>query len=195
MSAAKTFVMSPLSLLMTIVKLVILLVVLLISGLTWLSLNDRADDYDVSLDGVIIPQFDEQTIDFSPTYDKTRTLPFAASAIIDVDNDGIEEVFLGGGMDQMDAFYRFTDGSFSDITESLGWTKQPSDKTFGALTLDLDTDGDTDMLVSRQSGVWLYSNSGGTFEAKLLELDSTKKRYLCPWLSAISTATGNMICS
>ena len=171
MSAAKPFVLSPLSLLKTIIKLVILLIILLVGGLTWVSLNDRADDYDVSLDGVIIPQFDEQTIDFSPTYDKTRTLPFAGSAIIDVDNDGVEEVFFGGGMDQMDAFYRFTDGSFSDITESLGWTKQPSDKTFGAVALDLDADGDTDMLVTRQSGVWLYTNSGDSFDAKLLDLD------------------------
>ena len=110
MSFMKNFVMSPLSLLMSIAKFLILLVILIIAGLTWVSVNDRADDYDVSLDGIIIPQFDEQTIPFEPTYDKTRTLPFAASAIIDVDNDGTEEVFFGGGMDQMDAFYRFSDG-------------------------------------------------------------------------------------
>ena len=175
MSVFKNFVMSPLSLLMTVVKFVILLIVLLIGGLTWISVKDRADDYDVSLDGLVIPQFDEQTIAFEPTYDKTRTLPFAASAIIDVDNDGTEEVFFGGGMDQMDAFYRFTDGSFNDITESLGWTKQPSDKTFGAVALDLDTDGDTDMLVTRQSGVWLYRNSGEGFDEQLLDLELDDK--------------------
>ena len=171
MSNLFKFVMSPLALLMTALKFVVLLIVLIIAGLSWVSINDRADVYDVSLEGLTIPQFDEQVIDFQPTYDKTRTLPFAAGAIIDVDGDGVEEVFFGGGIDQMDAFYRFTDGAFEDITESLGWTKEMPDKTFGAVALDLDTDGDTDMLVTRQSGVWLYDNTGEGFSATRLELE------------------------
>jgi len=50
--------------------------------------RDRANTYDSELADLTLPEFDEQSIDFVPTYDGTKTLPFTASAIIDVDGDG-----------------------------------------------------------------------------------------------------------
>ena len=82
MSAVKPFLLGPLLLLKGIAKLVILLILVLFGALTLLSVKDRADVYEVSLDGVVIPQFDEQTIAFEPSYDKTRTLPFAANELL-----------------------------------------------------------------------------------------------------------------
>jgi len=137
-----------------------IIVVLIVAGLFWLTANDRAIDYDVDITGIDIPTFDEQIIDFVPTYDAVKTIPFTASAIIDIDGDGIEEVFLGGGIDQADAFYKFENGKFTDITSQTAWSKATPDKTFGSVALDLDNDGDTDMLIARQSGVWRYDNNG-----------------------------------
>lgn len=152
-----------------------IIILLLIAGLFWLTANDRAVDYDVSTDGIDIPQFSEQTIDFVPSYDKDKTIPFTASAIIDIDGDGIEEVFLGGGINQADAFYQFVNGSFKNITAQTGWSKQTPDKTFGSIALDLDSDGDTDLLIARQSGVWRYDNNGGKFSGIRLNLDLDEK--------------------
>jgi len=152
-----------------------ILVLVLVVGLFWLTANDRAIDYEVDTDGINIPTFDEQIIDYVPTYDQTKTIPFTASAVIDIDGDGIEEVFFGGGIDQADAFYRFKDGGFVDITAQTGWSKSMPDKTFGSVTLDLDGDGDTDMLIARQSGVWQYTNDNGTFSGVKLELDFDEK--------------------
>ena len=152
-----------------------ILVVILIAGLFWLTSNDRAIDYDVETAGIDIPTFDEQTIDFVPTYDAKETLPFTASAVIDIDGDGIEEVFLGGGIHQADAFYKFENGSFKDITAQTGWTKQTPDKTFGSVALDLDHDGDTDLLIARQSGVWRYNNTNGKFSGFKLDLNLDAK--------------------
>lgn len=163
--------MSVASLLKTIVMYACLLVACVAGGLTWVSVSDRAVDYQVAIDDLILPQFDEQIIDFIPSYDKTKTLPFTAGAIIDLDNDGIEELFIGGGMYQQDAFFRYENGRFSDISSTAGWQKKTPDKTFGAVSLDLDSDGDSDMLVSRQSGVWLYRNQDGAFEGQMLDLD------------------------
>ena len=151
------------------------IVILLVAGLFWLTANDRAIDYDVDITGLDTPTFTEQTIDFVPTYDAKKTIPFTASAVIDVNGDGVEEVFLGGGIDQADAFYQFKDGQFIDITSSTGWTKQTPDKTFGSVALDLDNDGDTDLLVARQSGVWQYNNTDGKFEGIKLDLDFDSK--------------------
>lgn len=152
-----------------------ILVVVLIAGLFWLTSSDRAIDYEVDTVGVDIPTFDEQTIDFVPTYDAKKTIPFTASAVIDIDGDGVEEIFLGGGINQGDAFFQFENGSFVDITSQTGWSKSTPDNTFGSVALDLDSDGDTDLLITRQSGVWVYTNTRGKFSGVKLDLDFDKE--------------------
>jgi len=91
----------------TILCYLAILLFIIVVGLFWLTANDRAIDYDVDISGVTVPTFDEQTIDFVPTYDAKKTIPFTASAVVDINGDGVEEVFLGGGINQDDAFYQF----------------------------------------------------------------------------------------
>jgi len=158
-------------LLKSIVFFIAFLAIALVALLTWFAVNDRSNGYPVNNDGLSMPSFDNQRIDFIPSFDGTKTLPFAAGAIIDIDNDGVEEVFFGGGIDQQDAIFAFENGRFVDITVKTGITKQTPDKTFSAISLDLDIDGDADMLVTRQSGVFLYRNNGGQFESQKLELE------------------------
>lgn len=83
----------------------------------------------------------------------------------------MEELFIGGGIDQQDAFFKFQSGQFENITDATDWVKQMPDNTLGSIALDLDADGDTDLLVSRQSGVWLYTNEAGRFKAEKLDLE------------------------
>lgn len=144
---------------------------MLVGFLFWYASHDRGIDYDVSIEGLVIPTFDNQVIDFIPTYDEKATLPFAAGAVIDINNDGIDELFFGGGIHQPDAFYQFQNGSFIDITANTNWQKSTPDKTFGAVSLDLDKNGDSDLIISRQSGVWLYLNNAGKFSAQKLDLN------------------------
>ena len=151
------------------------IVLILIVGIFWLTASDRAVDYDVDMSSIDVPTFDEQIIDFVPSYDKTKTIPFTAGAIIDINGDGVEELFLGGGINQADAFYQFDNGVFRDITAQTGWSKSTPDKTFGSIALDLDGDGDTDLLITRQSGVWHYDNHDGRFTGVLLDLDLDEK--------------------
>lgn len=155
----------------SILKTVAVILVLLVVALFLITANDRAIDYDVDVSNISIPTFSEQTINFVPSYDAKKTIPFTASAVIDIDGDGVEEVFLGGGIDQQDAIYQFQDGEFKDITAQTGWTKTTPDKTFGSIALDLDNDGDNDLLVTRQSGVWLYTNNAATFSGVRLDLE------------------------
>ena len=163
--------MSIAKLLRSIVLFITLLGITLLATLTWLASSDRANSYPVLNSGLAIPSFTQQSIKYIPSYDGTKTLPFAAGAVVDIDNDGIEEVFFGGGIDQQDAIYAFENGTFVDITAKTGWIKETPDKTFSAISLDLDMDGDNDMLITRQSGVFLYRNEEGQFTSQKLELD------------------------
>ncbi len=167
--------MSIARLLKSVFYLILFLIISLIALVYGLSVHDRAIDYDVSLGDTAVPEFSHQQIDFVPAYDKALTLPFTAGAVIDIDNDGIDELFFGGGIDQQDAFYRYENGSFVAITDSTGWNKTTPDDTYSAISLDLDKDGDADMLVTRQSGVWLYLNDNATFEGQKLELEWDEK--------------------
>jgi hypothetical protein len=132
---------------------------------------DRQVDYKVSTDGLNIPQFEQREIAFRHVHDAQRSLPFTAGAIIDINSDGLEELFLGGGVDQQDALFRFEAGQFVDITALSGLTKQVPDTTYGSIALDLDNNGFTDLLIARDSGIWLYSNEQGRFSGVHLELE------------------------
>ena len=129
---------------------------------------DANIDYDVSTEGVEIPQFTTVEIPWLQEHDNSTTLPFMASAVIDVDGDGTEELFLGGSRSQADAIFAFKDNQFVQIN-SASLTKVQGEATHGATALDVDKDGDTDLLVARTDGIWLHLNNGGTFSTTKLD--------------------------
>lgn len=108
--------------------------------------------------GVPVPSFAEIPVDFDHVYAQTRTLPFAGGAIIDIDGDGKPEVFVAGGAGQDDALLTFRNGRFVDIIGLTGLSSTLA--TYGALALDVDKDGDTDLIICREDGVYLYRNDG-----------------------------------
>lgn len=148
---------------------------------------DKQVDYDVSTDNISIPTFEAQFINFNQFMDDSITLPFVASAVIDIDNDGQEELFIGGGPGQEDAFFEFKDGKFARV-DNLKYSKSVLEETtFGSSVIDVDRNGFSDLIVSRTNGVWLYLNRQGQFEEKKLELDlGTKTSPLSVALSDIN---------
>lgn len=100
--------------------------------------------------------------------DLVNSLPFLASAALDIDGDGRDELFLGGGDLQDDAFFAFRNGKFEPLNIKLD--KGEIDATHGAASLDLDNDGDTDLMTARESGVWYHENTDGNFGSVKLDL-------------------------
>ena len=154
-----------------VAKIALGFVVVLMLAVTGRNIIDAKIDYDVSTAGVSIPQYTAVEIPFVQGNDFTKAHPFAASAIIDIDNDGTEELFLGGGPGQSDALLRYTDGAFEMIENVAGIEKAAESASFGATVIDTDGDGYNDLLVSRTDGVWLHQNNGGTFSTMKLPLD------------------------
>jgi len=115
-------------------------------------------------------RFVEVPLPFTHEADLDASLPFMASAAIDVDGDGVDEIFLGGGKGQADAIFRLESvaGGFGRL--DFAFPKEAADATHGAASIDVDDDGRTDLFVVRPSGVWLYMNKGAAFSGENLNL-------------------------
>lgn len=128
---------------------------------------DRQDDYDVDLAGVEVPTYEESAIFFKQGNDFSISIPFLASAIIDIDGDGTEELYLGGSNNTSDGLFKFKDNMLTIIEGARGITN--STASMGSVVLDVDKDGQQDLLVAREDGIWLHHNNKGTFTAKKLD--------------------------
>ena len=148
--------------------------------------NDAAIPYDVSTEGINIPKYTEVAIPFVHNYVKATQIQATGGCAFNLD-DGAEELFLCGGQDQSDVIYRFVDGKFVDITEETGFKKEDmSEASMSATSLDVDHDGDNDLIVTRKNSIWLYTNDGGKLTGKNLEVPLQSQT--CP----LSIAVGDL---
>ena len=132
--------------------------------------NDAKIPYDVSTEGVSIPEYTEIELPMSHNYVKANQIQATGGCAFNLD-DGAEELFLCGGQDQADVIYRFEDGAFKDITEETGITKEDmSEASMSATSLDVDHDGDNDLIVTRKNSIWLYSNDQGKLTGQKLDV-------------------------
>lgn len=115
--------------------------------------------------------FEAVPLPFIHEADLANSLPFLGSAAIDINGDGRDELFLGGGNTQADQMFEFVDGAFRPL--SLSFIKDDVDATYGAATMDIDNDGDTDLFTARESGIWFHENTGGQFESVKVSLNLT----------------------
>jgi enediyne biosynthesis protein E4 len=107
-------------------------------------------------------------VDFTHTWAK-GTHPFTGAAVIDVDGDGTLEIFVGGGAGQPDALLSYRNGRLVNVEPDTGLSKDST--TYGCTAIDLDADGDTDLLVAREDGVFLYLNDSGRFQERRIPVD------------------------
>ncbi len=140
---------------------------------------DFGKDYpacDYSVPDEEIPKFTKIDFPFTNVFDNTKSLPMMASAMIDVDDDGVDEVFVGGGVTQEDAIFKYTENGFTDISAQVKLPSKPkSTTTFGAVSFDLDKDGKTDLLLTGDYGILWYRNIGGAFEVHEIEVVLNEK--------------------
>jgi hypothetical protein len=128
---------------------------------------DRQDDYDVDLSDVEVPTYEESEIVFNQGNDFSVSMPFLASAIMDVDGDGVEELFLGGSKNTPDGLFRFKDNKM-EIIEGARGISNGNAASLGSVVIDVDNDGKQDLLVAREDGIWLHHNDGKSFSAQKL---------------------------
>ncbi|MGI9288949.1 MAG: FG-GAP repeat domain-containing protein, partial [Pseudomonadales bacterium] len=120
-------------------------------------------------------RFNEIATDFKHSSDFNAALPFMGLSAIDVDNDGVDEVFVGGGIGQQDAILVYENSALSVSKYGSAITKESSDPTYGAMSIDATGDGLADLFIARQSGVYFYTNTGSGFSGAKVDFPLDRK--------------------
>jgi hypothetical protein len=117
--------------------------------------------------GVALPRFEEVPVDFAHRWDHETSHHLTGAAVLDVDADGREEIFAGGGAGQPDVLLSVRGGRLVDRIAGTGLSSLAA--TYGSCAIDLDGDADVDLVVARNDGLTLYRNDGrGRFRAQPL---------------------------
>lgn len=140
---------------------IIILIILLLIFLLW---KDTWNPYSHNIDNDLIPKFQKFELDNGHTFDTLTSLPVRGSMVIDIDNDGIEEIFLWWGAWQSDQIFAYENDNFIDISEKYNIEKDISANTLAASSLDIDNNGFTDMIISRETWLFIYYNNWNSFE-------------------------------
>ena len=167
----------------------ITLVVLMVALLLGRSILDRQIDYDVDLAGTKVPTFTTLELPHAHSHSDATSLPFTGGAAIDVDDDGVEELFIGGGHGQKDVLYKFNGTGFDAMPGAAGIDKPQGGSSLGALVLDANKDGKQDLIVTRPTGIWLYANKDGAFSGK--KLDAPLRDDTTPLSVAVADINGD----
>lgn len=133
-----------------------------------------------------VSAFSEIPVRFEHRWSET-THPFSGAAVIDADGDGAPEIFVGGGEGQDDALLAFRGGRLVDTGTGFGAAAKQA--THGATAVDLDSDGDTDLVVARNDGVYLHLNDGGKFTSQKAPVNFAKDEV--PLSVAVSDVNGD----
>jgi len=163
-------------------KIVLVIVIVLVAAIGFIGYyfyQDTQDPYvqacDYTVADEVIPKFKEASINFRHQFDDSKSLPMMAAALIDIDNDGVDELFVGGGNSQPDALFQYAKNSFTDIASKAFENEKGDDATLGAAAADMNNDGTTDLVVCRTSGVYLYLNNDSSFKPIKLSIPLNEK--------------------
>ncbi len=154
-----------------------LLLVALITLVIWFFWNDATSEkYDITIDDSKIPLFEEVALDFKHQYNGEKSLPIAPAGLIDINNDNVDEVFFGGGMNQEDAIFAYRDNKFVDISSEVNLPKKGNTvTTVGVVSADFDDNGFSDLIISREDGLTIYYNTDGKFTSKKIDTPINEK--------------------
>ena len=154
-----------------------LIILALIALVLWFFWDDATSEkYDITIDDSKVPLFEEVDLGFKHQYNGEKSLPIAPAALIDIDNDNVDEVFFGGGMHQEDAIFAYRNNKFVDISSEVNLPKKGNTTTtVGVVSADFDNNGFTDIILGREDGLRIYYNTNGRFTEKIIDTPMNEK--------------------
>jgi hypothetical protein len=136
-----------------------------------------------SSDVAIISKFNRVYKYIGTPFRERESYFVVGSTVVDLNNDGNESLFVGGGEGQPDALLAYNEetNSLDDIGPTLGIAG--IGPTYAAVTFDMTGNGHSDIVVARSSGIFIYENSGSAGSNKF-----TQKQIYKPFEDAIPAA-------
>ena len=125
--------------------------------------------------GVTDLRFTEIKTEFTHSSDFVAALPFMGLSAIDIDNDGVDEIFVGGGVGQQDSLQKYSDNGLVSVSSEGWFAKSVDDPTYGASSIDANNDGRVDLFVVRSSGLYFYENTSQGFNGSKIDFPLDKK--------------------
>jgi enediyne biosynthesis protein E4 len=109
-----------------------------------------------------VPKFTEVDMPFTHKY-SNDSVQVSGGSLIDVNNDGVDEVFVCGGKNQADGLMYFENNKFVNKIESSNLLRNIN--CYGSFVADVNNDKFSDIIVGREDGVYQYiNNKNGQFE-------------------------------
>jgi len=124
-------------------------------------------------DNIELTAFKRLKTSFVHSWNKDLVFPFTGGAAIDYDNDGVMEVFVSGGDQQSDVLLAYRDDEMVAIDNAAGLSQLTA--SYGATAIDHNNDGQTDLIVARDDGVWVHTNRNGSFDSEKLSYATVDK--------------------
>ncbi len=101
----------------------------------------------------------EVPVNYAPSM-SIQQFPFYGGAVLDLKGRGEMVAFLSGSETTGDAFLVYAAGQLIDIKQQTLIREQQN--SYGASAIDMDNDGDTDIVVAREKQIFWYANNGGS---------------------------------
>ncbi len=130
------------------------------------------DPKDLGIDFVHAENdFDEYTEEILLPHNVSQNGPFTASA--DVNGDGLDDLFIGGAVEQSGVLYLQNENGKFIKNELQPWQKHRSSEDLGCLFMDVDGDSDFDLYIA--SGGSEYKNGNPLLKDRLYINDGNGK--------------------
>ena len=101
-----------------------------ITSVVALSACNSIREFGQAPENVQSSTFERLPVEFVHEWNEEGSHPFTGAAVIDIDNDGLMEVFVGGGKDQPDALLSYQNNTLIDRIEDTALSDMQA--TYGA---------------------------------------------------------------
>lgn len=107
----------------------------------------------------VVPTFTELQSGYRHAFTDHNAQPMMDLIVFDPKGDGSQAVMVTGAKGQPDGVLIYEKGSMKNVAKELGLEGQINDSSYGLAAADIDGDGLQEVIVARQTGVYIYSRT------------------------------------